>query len=274
MGRPLFSKAFRTAPVVREPEECSCPYEKWSYVNAFDPDSDEFFHNERAVYEDFVDPAESAHSEEDEEVEDGDDLVVRLGSFDTTSIISLSSVSDRESPLAVGAEDPANLADDFQDLREMENTETALTVSSSRIHFSELRWDPVPSAGDGHQHTTSISSRTLSPSLPGGVPFYRRDRPDHAGRRDAVTIPPPSAPIPVPVLRSRRTVAIDDRTPVTPPRQTPIALSPPPTVTPRLYSWARVPVSPSSASSFTNSGVRTSYTHLSPAIIRLRDVVF
>lgn len=255
MGRPLFSKAFQSTPVVREPEESLCPYEKWSYVNAFDPDSDEFFHNERAVFEDFVDPAESAHSEEEDEDEDRDALVV----------------SDRASPLAVGAEDPANLVDDFQDLREMENTETALTTSNSRIHLDELRWDPVPSAGDGRQRDALVSSRT---SLLAGAAVHRRDRPDHVGRRDTVTTPPPSAPIPVPVLRSRRTVAIDDRSPITPPRQTPIALSPPPTVTPRLYSWARGPVSSSSGSPFTNPGARTSYTHLSPAVIRLRDVVF
>ncbi|KAI6113003.1 hypothetical protein F5141DRAFT_1003378 [Pisolithus sp. B1] len=271
MGRPLFSKAFQSTPVVREPEESPCPYEKWSYVNAFDPDSDEFFHDERAVYEDFVDPAESAHSEEEDEDEDRDAMVVRLGSFDTTSTTSLSSLSDSASPSVVGAEDLANLVDDFQDLREIENTEAALTTFNSRIHLDELRWDPVPSAGDGRQRDASASSGT---SLLAEAAVYRRDRPDHVGRRDNVTTPPPSAPIPVPVLRSRRTVAIDDRTPVTPPRQTPIAPSPPPTVTPRLYSWARGPVSSSSGSPFTNPGARTSYTHLSPAIIRLRDVVF
>ncbi|KAI6149534.1 hypothetical protein BKA82DRAFT_872933 [Pisolithus tinctorius] len=273
MGRPLFSKTLRSTPVVREPEDGSCPYEKWSYVNAFDPDSDEF--HETAVYEDFVGPAESAHLEEDVEEEDRDALVVRLGSFDSTSTASLSSLSDRASPLTAGNGDPANLADDFQDLREMENTETALTTSGSRIHLDELRWDPVPSAGDGRLHTASIPSpRTATSSLLTGAPVHRRDHSDRAGRRDTVSIPPRSAPIPVPVLRSRRTVAIDDRTPVTPPRQTPVALSPPPTVTPRLYSWGRAPVSPSSGSPFTNPAARTSYTHLSPAIIRLRDVVF
>lgn len=257
MGRPLFSKTLRSTPVVREPEDGSCPYEKWSYVNAFDPDSDEF--HETAVYEDFVGPAESAHLEEDVEEEDRDALVV----------------SDRASPLTTGNDDPANLADDFQDLREMENTETALTTSGSRIHLDELRWDPVPSAGDRRLHTASIRSpRIVTSSLLTGAPVHRRDHSDHAGRRDTVSIPPRSAPIPVPVLRSRRTVAIDDRTPVTPPRQTPVALSPPPTVTPRLYSWGRAPVSPSSGSPFTNPAARTSYTHLSPAIIRLRDVVF
>ncbi|KAI5995562.1 hypothetical protein EDD15DRAFT_606979 [Pisolithus albus] len=272
MGRPLFSKAFQSTPVVREPEESPCPYEKWSYVNAFDPDSDEFFHDERAVYEDFVDPAESAHSEDDDDdEEDRDALVVRLGFFGTTSTASLSSLSDRASPLAVDEQDLVNVVDDLHDLREMENTATTLTTSSSRNHPDELRWDPALSTGDGHRRDVSASSRT---SLLAGAAVHRRDRPDHVGRTGNLTTPPPSAPIPVPVLRSRRTVATDDFTPVTPPRQTPIALSPPPTVTPRLYSWARGPVSSSSGSPFTNPGARTSYTHLSPAIIRLPDVVF
>ncbi|KIJ65539.1 hypothetical protein HYDPIDRAFT_68132, partial [Hydnomerulius pinastri MD-312] len=105
MGRPLFSKAFQTTPAVREPEP-QCQYEKWSYLNAFDPDSDEFFESEHAVYEDFIDPVGSGNSEEEEE-EERDMLVVRMGNASPVS--SESVLSDRDSPMAVGAEDPAHL---------------------------------------------------------------------------------------------------------------------------------------------------------------------
>lgn len=110
MGRPLYSNAFRSTPAVRDPESPRC--EKWSYLNAFDPDSDEFFDDENAVYEDFIGPVTSVNPEEDEEEEEEleeerDMLVVRMGN--ASPITSESSLSDSESPLAVGAEDPAHL---------------------------------------------------------------------------------------------------------------------------------------------------------------------
>ncbi|KAJ3550419.1 hypothetical protein NM688_g5080 [Phlebia brevispora] len=46
-GSPLFShQCTTTVPTVRvEPEQIAQPYEKWDYLNPFDPDSDEFFAN-------------------------------------------------------------------------------------------------------------------------------------------------------------------------------------------------------------------------------------
>ncbi|KAI0079385.1 hypothetical protein K474DRAFT_1659199 [Panus rudis PR-1116 ss-1] len=64
MGRPLFSSrpalATASSAVRVEPEPTPTPYptyETWTYWNAFDPDSDEFFEREDAVYEAFVDPS-------------------------------------------------------------------------------------------------------------------------------------------------------------------------------------------------------------------------
>ncbi|EGO22463.1 hypothetical protein SERLADRAFT_395723, partial [Serpula lacrymans var. lacrymans S7.9] len=100
MGRPLFSKLYQVTPAVREPEP-PCPHEKWSYLNNFDPDADEFFEN--AEYEAFVEAADVAAQEEQERDEV---VVIRVGN--TSPTFSEESLSDRASPMAVG-DDPARL---------------------------------------------------------------------------------------------------------------------------------------------------------------------
>ena len=276
MGRPLYSRTFTTTPAVRDPEPPSC--ETWSYLNAFDPDSDDFFDNENAVYEDFVDhvtplnPVEVDEEDVDEE-EARDMLVVRMGNASPISSES-SSLSDNESPLAVGTEDPAQLVvDAFHGIRQMSDegeSEPAVRVRlATRSFAGEARW--------GSQTTESVRTHprrqfATRAAFRGGP--YR----SHSHRDESLPVPAPSAPIPVPAV-SRRSAAVDDRalpSPSTPPRQTPyFSMSPPPTSTPRLYTWARNPshsTSPSSGSPFTNPHARTSYTHLSPALIRIRDV--
>lgn len=55
MGRPLFSTLYASAaPAVRVVEAPTPTYERWSYVNAFDPDADEFFEGDNCVHEDFL----------------------------------------------------------------------------------------------------------------------------------------------------------------------------------------------------------------------------
>ncbi|KAI9464733.1 hypothetical protein HD554DRAFT_2040680 [Boletus coccyginus] len=270
MGRPLYSRAFGTTPAVREPQTPSC--EKWSYLNAFDPDSDEFFDGEDAVYEDFIDPVIPVlpleDEDEDEEAEERDMLVVRMGAI--SPISSESSLSDNEEdPLAVRAQDPPHLVvDAFHGIDQMEEEEEPpVRVRLARRYasmeagwgFSESRQPAQPR----RQFATRTAIRTFPQQYDVSLP-----------------VPTPSAPIPVPAV-SRRSAAVDERafpSPSTPPRQTPAAhfpMSPPPTSTPRLYTWARNPShssSPSSSSPFTNPHARTSYTHLSPALIRIRDV--
>jgi hypothetical protein len=252
MGRPLYSRTFITTPAVREPEQPIC--EKWSYLNPFDPDSDEFFDNENAVYEDFIDSVTPANPEEEDEEEERDMLVLRMGN--ASPITSESSLSDNESLLAAGAEGPADLVvDAFQAIRRMDEPESE-QVARVRLAFPPMR---QPTA-------TRVALR--SPYRP----YYHRDT--------SLPVPAPSAPIPVPAV-SRRSTTVDGAmisSPSTPPRQTPVthvSMSPPPTSTPRLYTWARNPshsTSPSSGSPFSNPHARTSYTHLSPAFNRIRDV--
>ncbi|KAF9240613.1 hypothetical protein BU15DRAFT_87530 [Melanogaster broomeanus] len=257
MGRPLFSKTFQSAPAVRLPDP-PCPYEKWSHLNAFDPDSDEFFDDALAVYEDFIDPG---HGEQMVGEEERDMLVVRMGN--ASPISSEGSLSDSDTPMAVGDEDPAHLVvDDFHDLTHMDDSESTLT-------------DPAPSPSDAMEYRRMSHQRSSSVSVNRGFISYH----DYAERLPA---PTPSAPIPVPVMRSRRSTSLDEHvlpSPSTPHfRETPVAhlsMSPPPSTTPRLYSWGRNPTystSPSAGSPFINAHARTSYTHLSPALIRIRDV--
>jgi hypothetical protein len=267
MGRPLYSRTFSSIPAVREPEPSSC--ETWSYLNAFDPDSDEFFDNENAVYEDFIGPVTLVNPAEEEE-EDRDMLVVRMGHGSPITSES-SSPSDSESPLA--AEDSAHLiVDAFQGIRQIDEAESEPAVrvrlAPRAVTGQEVRWGS-PTIESGRTHPRRVLA-TRGPIRPVFIPQ----------REESLPVPPPSAPIPVPTV-SRRSAAVDERafsSPSTPPRQTPVAhfsMSPPPTSTPRLYTWARNPThstSPSSGSPFTNPHARTSYTHLSPALIRIRDV--
>ncbi|KAF8553584.1 hypothetical protein OG21DRAFT_1510035 [Imleria badia] len=271
MGRPLYSRTFTTTPAVREPSPPpNC--ETWSYLNAFDPDSDEFFDNENAVYEDFVDPVAPVNpgGEDVEEEEERDMLVVRMGN--ASPISSESSLSDNESPLAVGAEDPAHLVvNGFHAIREIsDDGEPAVRVRlTPRSLAGEARWGSQTTESARAHPRRQFATRA---AFRGGP--YR----SYSHRDESLPVPAPSAPIPVPAI-SRRSAAVDDRalpSPSTPPRQTPyFSMSPPPASTPRLYTWARDlthSTSPSSGSPFTNPHARTSYTHLSPALIRIRDV--
>ncbi|THH02989.1 hypothetical protein EW145_g6626 [Phellinidium pouzarii] len=61
MGRPLFSTLVAPAePAVRVAEVHTPSYQHWSYVNAFDPDADDFFEGENVVYEAFLTEEEIA----------------------------------------------------------------------------------------------------------------------------------------------------------------------------------------------------------------------
>ncbi|KAG9313102.1 hypothetical protein JVU11DRAFT_6552 [Chiua virens] len=281
MGRPLYSRAFKSTPAVRDPEPPI--YERWSLLNAFDPDSDEFFDNENAVYEDFVDPVTPVNPPtvedvvvEEEEEEERDMLVVRMGIpvRNASPIMSESSLSDDEveSPLAAGAEDPAHLVvDAFHDVRQMHNGYAPLDIVDSGVRIGFARRAAEETRTGSHMSELRLSySRRFTPVLARRMaPYPQRD--------ESLVVPTPSAPIPVPST-PRRSADRVVPSPSTPPYHTPaaqISMSPPPASTPRLYSWARNPshsASPSSSGPFTNLHARTSYTHLSPALIRIRDV--
>ncbi|KAF9244278.1 hypothetical protein BU15DRAFT_71841 [Melanogaster broomeanus] len=151
---------------------------------AFDPDSDEFFDDAHAVYENFIDPG---HGEQMVGEEEKHMLRQRY-------------------PMAIGNEDPAHLiVDDFHDLTHMDDSESTLT-------------DPAV-------------HRSSSAAVNHGFISYH----DYAKRLPA---PTPSAPIPVPAMRSRHSTSLDEHvlpSPSTPHfRETPVthlSMSPPPSTT-------------------------------------------
>lgn len=285
MGRPLYSKTFQTEPIIREPE-APCPYEKWSYINAFDPDSDEFFDNDQAVYEAFVDHVPVEHSEDEEEMEeDRDTVVIRL------DLTREGSLLDRDSPMAVGGDSLSQyIAQAYR--RQMTETETPV-----RVHLATPDGTPGEVQSDApvsHESVEIDSSRDIMASLDAPlqpVPVMQsHDIFNHAHHepRDEHPLPAPSAPIPVPSTNPQRSSAGEglsfssfyhrhlSSTPS--PRHTSFSRfspSPPPTVSPRIYTWAppRQPYSPAGTSPLRNNNARMSHAHLSPALVRVRDVM-
>jgi hypothetical protein len=248
MGRPLFSASYST-PVVRTEPEKAPPihFEKWTRWNAFDPDSDEFFDSDDAVYEAFLDPADvSAATAEREEREASEPerlaaIIVREleENRSDSPASSEGTISGRGSPMAVGSEDPAGYrAGDYD--RQME-TETSIDVRPRE----EMVMSPLDLLNDRR-----VMNMPLSP--------FRR-------RGFIPRLPPPVTP---PHLPDQ-----DDASP-----------SPVPTVTPRLYSWSsRTPLGRGESASpspvqlqrprlgpLTNPSARMSFTHLSPAPVRVR----
>lgn len=227
------------------------------------------------MYEDFIGPVTPLDA--DVEVEDEEDreiLVVRMGNI--SPITSESSLSDSDSPLAAGADDPAHLVvDAFHDIRHIEeaDSEPAVRVRlATRTPLDEAaRWGPQ-TTDSGRSHPRRGFMTTPAIRSVSYHPYPQRD--------ESLPVPAPSTPIPVPAVARRSSVA-DERplsSPSTPPHQTPLVhfpMSPPPASTPRIYSWARNPshsTSPSPGGPFTNPRARTSYAHLSPAFTRMRDV--
>jgi len=285
MGRPLFSQTFHTEPVVREPEP-SCPYEKWSYVNAFDPDSDEFFENDQAVYEAFVDHVTAEQSEEEDEVEAGDMVVIRMGN--ASPISSEDSLSDRDSPMAVGADDPAQyIAQAYR--RHLAEVEAPLRVGLAprgisgevQRETSVERETPIESVVIHSLRDSLETSHVPQPP----ISITQADLASHPIHFE-IPLPTPSAPIPVPTPRSQRSASVEDLTfpsfyhqnsPMTPSRYSAFSRfspSPSPTVSPRIYTWARRQAYSSTGTSpFTNTNARLSHAHLSPAFVRVHGVM-
>ncbi|KAG2103144.1 uncharacterized protein F5147DRAFT_580699 [Suillus discolor] len=258
MGRPLYSKAFQTEPIIRQPE-APCPYEKWSHINAFDPDSDEFFESDQAVYEAFVDHMPVEHSEDEEEMEeDREAVVIRL------DLTGEGSLLDRDSPMAVGGDSLAQYIGQAY-RRQTVEAEAPVRIDSSRDVMASL--DPPP------QPIFATQSHNI---------FNHR----HHEPRDELPLPTPSAPIPVPGTNSSSSgegLSLSSfyhhHISSTPPRRhtsfSRFSPSPPPTVSPRIYTWAprRQTYSPAATSPLPNNNARMSHTHISPALVRVRDVM-
>ena len=259
MGRPLFSSSRQ--PAVRvEPEPQHPTYEKWTHWNAFDPDSDEFFENDDAVYEAFIDPEDRiqlpADRAEPRAVVDVD-----------VSSSSEASSSGRGTPMEVV--DVDNLDRERVRQREMFRADIMRVLDDSlprneRIEAArDLPNDPYyMSLIDSMQNMQRErrAAAEVRPAVRERIPTYLDLPPEEEVR----------TPSPEPVW-SRVSVPSTPARPSTPPAQsTPLLVtpSPPPTRTPTIYAWNHLSTVPSSP--LTNRGARVSVPHIPhpvPALI-------
>ncbi|KAI0642227.1 hypothetical protein C8Q79DRAFT_984717 [Trametes meyenii] len=260
MGRPLFSARQPAVRVQPEPQPQHPAYEKWTYANAFDPDSDEFFENDDAVFEAFIEPGQQIQ------------IPVSADTARTVIDVEASSNSSASSGTSSGRGSPMELVntDAFHRPGEIR----AATVGGAHVRSPSLRnpaLDAQIEAGRGLpaeervQYYLSLIDRMESarereqgprearPSVRDRIPTYL-DLPSDESRTST------------PELVSRAPAS--PLRPTTPPAQsTPhlVSPSPPPSVTPRLYTWTARPVIPPPASPLTNRVSRVSVARIAPA---------
>ncbi|KAI0633521.1 hypothetical protein C8Q77DRAFT_1217899 [Trametes polyzona] len=254
MGRPLFS-ASRQPAVRVQPEPQHPTYEKWTYANAFDPDADEFFENDDAVYEAFIDPGQQVP------------LPVSLPSAATNSLEEMSSSSEgsssgRGSPMEIVdvttlGREPATAA-----VRVLDDTRMPVPTPRNPSLDAQIDAGRGLPAEERVQYYLSLIDRMET--------ARQREREAHNRALSYVDSTRDSrTPSPEPVSRVPATSA----RPSTPPTYaTPQLLSPspPPSVTPRLYSWTTFPTVtiPPPASPLTNRGARVSMARIAtPSLI-------
>ncbi|EMD39263.1 hypothetical protein CERSUDRAFT_122685 [Gelatoporia subvermispora B] len=289
MGLPLFSQRYQTPDVRVEPEPTpAC--EKWTHWNAFDPDSDEFFESEDAVYEAFIDPSQlPLRDSEDGEQSRSSSLPPVVMRYAESS--SSSSSSGRGTP-----------TDDTQTVSVEEvnlDTRQSGWVQVGRIDEGETRRDPMPTtfvespiedrvyqAGEMvtqyanmYQIVATPPRRPAPSQTPPHItapPFIRSPTYiDYASR-------PPTPPMHI-ERASRPTTPVRDNgsergappsspvtplRPATPPREE--EPTPPPSVTPRIYSWGGSPwivPSPVPASPLAHRGVPPPMTWVAPITV-------
>jgi len=256
MGRPLFSQTY-TAPAVRapavrvEPDQPQ-PYERWSYWNPFDPDSEEFFadaEDERVAesvirgVSPLLEEAASSSSSEASlsgrgtPTQEDDGLSVEEVELGYRRRI-LDGVVRGATVRTVVA--PLSPEDDGQTYRAVARPQTSFVRTSYR---EPAQWDRP--------------SRSPSPvAFPLPHMEVLPDLPRSASTR--------SHPIPIPAPAR----------PTTPQHGTPTysfgSPSPPPSVTPRLYTWTAPQSFASPGSPMPNRGARRSLAHITPSPVTTR----
>ncbi|KAF9485441.1 hypothetical protein BDN70DRAFT_587517 [Pholiota conissans] len=284
MGRAVYSQTYALPePAIHAEPEASPTCERWTSWNHFDPDSEEFFQD--AEYEAFLNPAQSAREQAAEisasafarsptGMSDLSDSASSEGSVGELEQQRESGVGANNSPMAVGSDDPAMLIANVYSV-----DRNSAWIALGDLDADEVaRFWPTNVARDGRASESSayltlndspvqttpafIPSPSIrspsplrSPTLRRMVPItpititrtrtrveHRDADPEPAAERSPSPASPtmPATPPPtlyrLPAPRSVRPLAI-----ATP--------SPPPSVTPRFYSWQQhsipaVPVSP------------------------------
>jgi hypothetical protein len=265
MGRPIYSLSFApTAPVVRDdspPPTFNPVYEKWTYWNPFDPDSDEFFEND-AVYEAFIDlPAPSDRPS-----------VVPIISPSPTS--SEGTLTESGSPVSAGADDPTrSLPEIYRDFWALQPQQQPTTPSPPDVPASDaLSRFPFVTYVPSDSQPRPLSTTTRPRSATVTVLPQRRLSYSYQHVFDGLPRTSNITPITIP---ARTTVSH-----LPPLADAPSGSQPVPTQssTPRILAWTSTLPPPSApppapVGPLTNPSARMSLTHIAPTLIRVRDVV-
>ncbi|PPQ68405.1 hypothetical protein CVT26_006078 [Gymnopilus dilepis] len=288
MGRIFYSQAFAPpAPAIRtEPELKADGCQRWNPMNRFDPDSEDFFQD--AEYEAFVDPAQLAREQAEMAA-----LAAAEGSSDTSDS-SDSAESEQGSPMAVGSDDPAILiADAYTNRSPPFTLSEDMTVISPSTPPPE--WPNSSPAGSPTRDEWEVFSSGTSEEIPAFIPpaSLRAPSPniEMAHSRDFDS-PMPSLPItvrrtvnitPIPVRPDSGARSPSPESLAAPLTRSPIPFlspSPPPSVSPRFYSWQgyRMPPVPASPTRvrgnrdgpLTNPHARMSFARIDSAPVPIR----
>ncbi|KAJ7281375.1 hypothetical protein C8J57DRAFT_1297417 [Mycena rebaudengoi] len=268
MGRALFSETHGSkALAIRvEPEPVVCPYDKWSIVNRFDPDSDEFFLN--AEYEAFLD-------KEDE----GREPSLLADSVNSSSSSSGDSDSGRDSPLDATFEGSVRMTAMWDRL--VDGSATAAHSAQDDQLLADIPGyarTTRPATADAVIESAAINTRRRSVTISSIHPPSSLRNSTTATDLALATHSPRRAQVP-PITIPNEPSTPSSQVAYTTQFQM-MTPSPAPTVTPtRIYSWGRhqmpsSPISPSvrrTASPLTNPSARQSLAHI-PARRRVQNI--
>ena len=280
MGRPLYPQSFH-APIVRvdpEPEAYPTPA-KWSYWNRFDPDADEFFENDEAVYEAVIDASQPP---------------VRIQTTGESVLVAAEDGNSSSDGSSTGRDTPL---DEFSHPRDAAASGWRSPEASPQRISSVQRI-----VSDFHAEADATENEDLSFNHSVTFTIHTLESRSHERRLVPITASP-NSPIPDPALRrppspspatllldvqsetsDSQSISVRDYAPATPtpstsPHQRSVLYgtpSPAPSVTPRLFQWSILPVaavqmspSPSPAGPLTNYSARRSVTHVNavPSLI-------
>lgn len=300
MGRTLYSQAYApSAPAIRtEPEPQVDGCERWNVLNRFDPDSEDFFQD--AEYEAFVDPVQLAREQAEMAA-----LAAAEGSSETSESTD-SAASDQGSPMAVGSDDPAILIANaytsrnppWADADNMEATSLSPPPewpTSAGRNFRREYWDESVTVERSEipAFIPPASLRAPSPDIE-----MMRSRDYNLFDAPPITVRRTVNITPIPVGRTSANSGMRSPSPeslAVPPSRSPIPFpfepaqhllspSPPPSVTPRIYSWpyyqvSPVPTSPTPARGsrdgpLTNPRARISFARIDSAPVPIRVTSF
>ncbi|PPQ98958.1 hypothetical protein CVT24_003585 [Panaeolus cyanescens] len=287
MGRMQFSQSYvSSAPAIRtEPEPQVDLCDRYSSINRFDPDSEDFFRD--AEYEAFIDPVTLLSSEASSPL--NNNTVVYSDSSEASSDNGADSpmaTATETAPLTDGAR--TDIAAQWQLLQQeldSADSEWRSTTTDRATYTSSIDFGASSTTGEIEEIPIFIppaSYRASSPAIGNiriTVPSQRHTSPTRrvvnitpirvSSRSPSTRSPSPESPAPpsTPPPHSSARPLLSPQTLLTP--------SPPPTVSPRFYSWQShpIPAMPVSPTLMRNHRARRSLARIDTAAPRIEAPV-